>query len=349
MNQELPIIGISMGDPAGIGPEIAAKALVEKQVYEICKPLVTGDAGAMVQAVEIAKAKLKVNAIERVSDAKFEYGTIDVIDLKNVDVSVLQHGKVSAMAGNAAFEAVRKVIELAMADEIDATVTGPINKEAINDAGFHYTGHTEIYADFTKTKDYTMMLADKNLRVVHVSTHVSLRQACDNVKKERVLAVIKLAYDTMRRFGIAEPRIGVAGLNPHASESGLFGWEEENEIIPAIEEARSLGINAEGPVPPDTLFSKAKGGQYDIVVAMYHDQGHIPLKVVGFNWNDQEKKWSSVSGVNITLGLPIIRTSVDHGTAFGKAGKGTATAESLLHAIEYAVKFAVQRKQNKKQ
>jgi 4-hydroxythreonine-4-phosphate dehydrogenase len=251
------------------------------------------------------------------------------------------------MAGKAAFEAVKKVIELAMSDEVDATVTGPINKEAMNDAGFHYTGHTEIYAEFTKTKDYTMLLVDKNLRVVHVSTHVSLRQACDNVKKDRVLAVIKLAYDTMKNFGIAEPRIGVAGLNPHAGEGGLFGWEEKDEIIPAIEEAHSMGINVEGPVPPDTLFSKAKGGQYDIVVAMYHDQGHIPLKVVGFNWNEQEKKWSSVSGVNITLGLPIIRTSVDHGTAFGKAGKGTATHESLLHAIEYAAKFAVQRKIDK--
>lgn len=348
MSIELPIIGISMGDPAGIGPEIAAKALGKKEIYEICRPLVTGDAAAMEQAVEIAKVNLKVRSIDKVCDAKFEYGTMDVMDLKNVDVSSLVHGKVSSMAGKAGFEAVKKVIDLAMVDEIDATVTGPINKEAMNDAGFHYMGHTEIYADFTKTKDFTMMLAHENLRVVHVSTHVSLRQACDNVKKERVFSVIKLAYDTMRGFGISEPRIGVAGLNPHASEGGLFGWEEEKEIIPAIEEARSIGINAEGPVPPDTLFSKAKGGQYDIVVAMYHDQGHIPLKVVGFNWDEQEKKWSSVSGVNVTLGLPIIRTSVDHGTAFGKAGKGTATPESLIHAIEYAVKFAVQRKLNKK-
>mgnify|MGYP003801456277 FL=1 len=346
---QLPIIGISMGDPAGIGPEITAKALAEESVYRICRPLVTGDASAMEQAVRIANVKLGIRPIEQAADAKFKYGTIDVIDLKNVDMNSLIHGKVSAMAGNSAFEAVRKVIELAMADEIDATVTGPINKKAMNDAGFHYTGHTEIYAELTGTKDYTMMLADKNLRVVHVSTHVSLRQACDNVKKERVLAVIKLAFDAMRDFGIANPRIGVAGLNPHAGEGGLFGWEEEKEIIPAIEEARFMGINAEGPIPPDTLFSKAKGGQYDIVVAMYHDQGHIPLKVVGFNWDEKEKKWGSVSGVNITLGLPIIRTSVDHGTAFGKAGKGTASHESLLHAIEYAAKFAAQRNLKGKQ
>ncbi|MFA6506986.1 MAG: 4-hydroxythreonine-4-phosphate dehydrogenase PdxA, partial [Treponemataceae bacterium] len=205
------------------------------------------------------------------------------------------------------------------------------------------TGHTEIYAEFTNTKNYTMMLAEGKLRVVHVSTHVSLRQACDNVKKERVYEVIKLANNTMKDFGIAAPRVGVAGLNPHAGDGGLFGCEEAEEILPAIEQARKEGIIVDGPVPPDTLFSKALGGQYDIAVAMYHDQGHIPLKVVGFTWNDVEKKWNSVSGVNITLGLPIIRTSVDHGTAFGKAGKGTATEESLINAIDYAVQFAHQR------
>jgi 4-phospho-D-threonate 3-dehydrogenase / 4-phospho-D-erythronate 3-dehydrogenase len=343
MSNGLPIIGISMGDPAGIGPEIAAKAFADKKLYDKCRPLVTGDASVMEQAVRIVKANLKVNAIDKVAQAKFQYGTIDVVDLKDVDVKSLVHGKVSAMCGAAAFDAVKKVIELAMANEVDATVTGPLNKEALNLAGYHYTGHTEIYAEFTKTKDYTMMLVGGKLRVVHVSTHVSLRQACDCVKKERVYAVIKLAYNTMRDFGIANPRIGVAGLNPHASDGGLFGWEEEKEIMPAIEKARGEGMTVDGPVPPDTLFSKALGGQYDIVVAMYHDQGHIPLKVVGFTWDDAAKKWNSVSGVNITLGLPIIRTSVDHGTAFGKAGKGTATEESLVNAIDYAVQFAHQR------
>jgi 4-phospho-D-threonate 3-dehydrogenase / 4-phospho-D-erythronate 3-dehydrogenase len=343
MSNSLPIIGISMGDPAGIGPEIAAKAFADKKLYGKCRPLVTGDASVMEQAVKIAKVNLQVHAIDEVSQAKFQYGVIDVVDLKDVDVKSLVHGKVSAMAGKAAFDAVKKVIELAMANEVDATVTGPLNKEALNLAGYHYTGHTEIYAEFTKTKDYTMMLAEGKLRVVHVSTHVSLRQACDCVKKERVYAVIKLAYNTMRDFGIDNPRIGVAGLNPHASDGGLFGWEEEKEIMPAIEKARAEGMTVDGPVPPDTLFSKALGGQYDIVVAMYHDQGHIPLKVVGFTWDDVAKKWNSVSGVNITLGLPIIRTSVDHGTAFGKAGKGTATEESLVNAIDYAVQFAHQR------
>jgi 4-hydroxythreonine-4-phosphate dehydrogenase len=329
-----------MGDPAGIGPEIAAKTLALKATYDYCRPLVAGDAACMEQACRIAGTSLKVRPIDDVRDARFEYGTIDVFDLKNVDMAKLQHGQVSAMAGNAAFEAVRKVIDLAMANEIDATVTGPLNKEALNLAGHHYTGHTEIYAHYTNTKDYTMMLAEGSLRVVHVTTHVSLRQAGDLWKKERVLAVITLAGEAMKSFGIENPKIGVAGLNPHASDGGLFGWEEEKEIIPAIAEAQKLGIDADGPVPADTLFSKARGGWYDIVVAMYHDQGHIPLKVVGFTWNEKEKKWNSVSGINVTLGLPIIRASVDHGTAFGKAGKGTANPESLIIAMQYAAKFA---------
>jgi 4-hydroxythreonine-4-phosphate dehydrogenase len=347
MADTLPKIGISMGDPAGIGPEIAAKTLALKEIYEYSRPLVVGDAASMEQGCRIGGTSLKVRPISAAGDARFEYGTIDVVDLKNVDMGKLEHGKVSAMAGNAAFEAVKKLIELAMAGDIDATVTGPINKEALNMAGHHYTGHTEIYAHYTNTKDYTMMLAEGSLRVVHVTTHCSLRQACDLVKKDRVLTVIKLAWEAMKSFGIEKPRIGVAGLNPHASDGGLFGWEEEKEIIPAITGAGQLGIDADGPVPADTLFSKARGGWYDIVVAMYHDQGHIPLKVVGFSWNEKEKKWNSVSGINVTLGLPIIRASVDHGTAFGKAGKGTANPESLIIAMEYAAKFAGARGRKK--
>ncbi|MCL2159887.1 MAG: 4-hydroxythreonine-4-phosphate dehydrogenase PdxA [Oscillospiraceae bacterium] len=336
-----PILGITMGDPAGIGPEIAAKALTHEKVYEMCRPLVIGDAEVMKQALGIAKVdgKIRINPVAKVEDARFQYGVIDVFDLHNVDISKLVYGKVSAMCGKAAFEAVEKVIELAKSGEIDATVTGPINKEAINAAGFHFSGHTEIYAHFTGTQDYSMLLAEGNLRVVHVSTHVSLRRACDLVKKDRVLDVIKLAYDACRKFGIGEPKIGVAGLNPHAGENGMFGNEETDEIIPAIEAAKKAGINAEGPIPPDTLYSKAAGGLYDIVVAMYHDQGHIPLKVLGFKWNGAKNSWDAVSGVNVTLGLPIIRISVDHGTAFGKAGKGTAIEDSLLGAIEYGIKL----------
>lgn len=252
-------------------------------------------------------------------------------------------GQVSAAAGDAAFRYVRKVIELAMDGKVDATVTNPLNKEAMNLAGHHFSGHTEIYAHYTGTEHYTMMLAHNDLRVVHVSTHVSLREACDRVKKDRVLEVISIADKACRDMGIAKPRIGVAGLNPHCGEGGLFGREEIDEIAPAIEAARIAGIDAQGPIPPDTIFSKAIGGWYDIVVAMYHDQGHIPLKVVGFVYDREKQSWSAVEGVNITLGLPIIRTSVDHGTAFDQAGTGKANELSLKNAIEYAVRFAANR------
>lgn len=334
-----PVLGITMGDPSGIGPEIAVKALSKKYIYDICNPVVIGDKSVMEAAVKIVGANTKINGIDDVKKSKFQYGTIDVLDLNNVDINKLEYGKLSKMSGKAAFEAIKEVIELAMNKEIDATVTGPINKEAMNMAGFHYSGHTEIYAEFTGTKDYSMMLADENLRVAHVSTHVSLREACNRVKKERVLKVIELANDACIKMGIKNPSVGVAGLNPHAGENGMFGTEEIEEIIPAIESARELGINVNGPIPPDTVFSRANGGEFDIVVVMYHDQGHIPLKVLGFRLDKKTKKWISVTGVNITLGLPIIRSSVDHGTAFGKAGKGTASEISLENAIEYGIKL----------
>jgi len=340
MTERKLILGISTGDPAGVGPEIAAKALANERVCNLGGLLVVGDAGVMKQAVDIAKVDLKVRAVSNVAQAQFQYGTMDVLDLDNVDLGCLEHAKVSAMAGNAAFEAVKKLIDLAMTKEIDATVTGPINKKALNLAGYHFSGHTEIYAHFTNTQNYAMMLIDGNLRIVHVTTHVSLRQACDLVKKDRILRVIGLADDACKKLGIESPKIGVAALNPHASDGGLFGTEEENEIIPAIEAAKFCGIVAEGPVPSDTLFSKLRGGLFDVAIAMYHDQGHIPVKLLGFIWNKKDNKWDSVRGINITLGLPIIRTSVDHGTAFDRAGKGTATPESLINAIEYAARMA---------
>ncbi|XBX10315.1 4-hydroxythreonine-4-phosphate dehydrogenase PdxA [Enterocloster clostridioformis] len=331
-----------MGDPASIGPEITAKALSDPSVYERCKPLVVGDVPVMEEALKITglSGKLKIHTIGDVSEALFEYGTIDVCHMGMVDMDKLQRGKVSAMAGNAAFQYVKKVIGLAMDHKIDATVTNALNKEAMNLAGHHYSGHTEIYADYTGTRKYTMMLAHENLRVVHVSTHVSLREACDRVKKDRILEVIRIAHQACRRLGISQPKIGVAGLNPHSGENGMFGREEIEEITPAIQAARDEGIQADGPVPPDTVFSKARGGWYDIVVAMYHDQGHIPLKVVGFVYNQEEQKWDAVAGVNITLGLPIIRASVDHGTAFDQAGTGLASELSLTNAMDYAIRMA---------
>ena len=273
-------------------------------------------------------------------EALFEPGTIDVYDMGLVDMDQLERGKVSAMAGEAAFRYVEKVIQMALAGEVDGTVTNAFSKEAINLAGHHYSGHTEVYADMTGTKKYTMMLAHENMRVVHVSTHVSLREACERVKKDRVLEVIRIAYQACRNLGIQQPKIGVAGLNPHSGENGLFGREEIEEIIPAIEAANGEGIFAEGPVPPDTVFSKARGGWYDMVVAMYHDQGHIPLKVVGFVYNQEQQKWDAVAGVNITLGLPIVRASVDHGTAFDQAGQGVANELSLMNAIDYGIRLS---------
>ncbi len=336
-----PVIGIAMGDPAGIGPEVIVKSLINKLVYERCNPIVVGDANIIRRAVSLLKLPVIVNAVSKVSDAKFTFGTVDVFDLNNFSEDLV-YGKVSARAGAAAFESVVKVIELAMDNQLDATVTAPINKEAIHLAGHHYSGHTEIYAHYTNTKKYAMLLVEENLRVIHVSTHVSLRQACDLVKKERILEVVQLLFEACQKFNIVNPRIGVAGLNPHSSDNGLFGWEEEKEIIPAIAEAKKMGYNVEGPVPADTMFSKAIGGQYDGCVAMYHDQGHIPFKVVGFKWNETKKRMD-VKGVNITLGLPIIRVSVDHGTAFEIAGLGIASEEAMSVSIDYAITMAKNR------
>ncbi len=335
-----PILAITMGDPAGIGPEIIAKALPQRRVHEVCQPLVVGDAGVMRRVVEMLRAPLEVRPVSAVGDARFAPGTMDVLDLGNVDLAGLVHGKVSAECGEAAFQAIRKVIDLAMAKEVDGTVTAPINKESLNLAGHHFAGHTEIYAHFTNTTDYVMLLTEGDLRVAHVSTHVSLRDACDLARRDRILKVIRLAHDACVSLGIPSPSIGVAGLNPHSGEAGLFGTEEREEILPAIQDAKADGLNVDGPIPPDTLFPKLKGGLYDIIVVMYHDQGHVAMKFNSFKLDRETKEWKSVTGVNTTLGLPIIRTSVDHGTAFDQAGKGTAREDSLLDAIEFAAKLA---------
>ncbi|WP_342565217.1 4-hydroxythreonine-4-phosphate dehydrogenase PdxA [Paenibacillus sp. FSL R7-0345] len=335
------IIGITMGDPAGIGPEISIKSFQKPELYDRCQPLLVGDKSV----IEFYLAKhpeldLKVNVVENPKDGVYEYGTIDMVDLGLVNMEGFQIGEVSVTGGDAAFQYVKKVIELALAKEVDATVTNPLNKEAMNAAGHHYAGHTEIYGDLTNTEKYTMMLADGNLRVVHVSTHVSLREACDRATKQRVLDVIRIADTACRNLGITNPRIAVAGLNPHCGENGLFGTEEIEHINPAVEAAKAEGINVYGSLPADTLFSKAHGGMFDIVVAMYHDQGHIPLKLLGFVYDQETSSWKAVQGVNITLGLPIIRTSVDHGTAFDQAGKWTASELSLENAIDYAIRLA---------
>lgn len=339
----IPKLAITMGDAAGIGPEIIVRALSEEETYRKCHPVVTGDADVMQMAVEQLGSSLKINAIENVSEARFEYGVIDVIDLHCVDMTTFRQGVVQAQCGDGAFRYVKKAIELAMAGEVDGTVTAPLNKEALNLAGHHFDGHTEIYAHFTNTKKYAMLLADKFLRVIHVSTHVPLRVACDRVKKARIIEVTELISDACQQFGIPHPRIGIAGLNPHASDGGLFGDEEMKEIIPAVNELKGRGFDVTGPVPPDSLFAKARCGQFDGCVAMYHDQGHIPFKVCGFQWDEKTGKMQSAEGVNITLGLPIIRVSVDHGTAFDVAGKGIASPSAMLLSIDYAAKMALSK------
>ncbi len=324
-----PIVGITMGDAAGVGPEVIAKALARKEMYDICKPIVIGDAGVMTRALDIVKVKLKVNPVRGVSDGMFKYGTIDVLDLKNIDLGKLQIGKVQAMAGKASLEYIYKAVNLALKGDIHAIATVSINKGAIHLAGSKHPGHTEILAELTDTKDFTMMLAAENLRVFHVTIHEPLRRAVDLIKKDNVLDTIKLAQNALKSMGIEKPKIAVAGLNPHASDGGIFGDEEAKEIEPAVQAAKDLGINAVGPIPPDTVFLRAYRGEFDGVVAMYHDQGHIPLKLVGFK-----------SGINVTIGLPIIRTSVDHGTAFDIAGKGIADPTSLTESIKMAATMA---------
>ena len=349
---EKPIIAVTMGDPAGNGPEITIKALSHTDIYDRCRPIVVGDTKILEQAkCFVNRPDIRIHRCDSVSDAVFTPGTIDVLHLELIpDVHTFPIGQVSVEGGNAAFQCVRKVIELAMKGEVDATCTNALNKEAMNkalefyhgeksDGHTHFDGHTEIYATYTGTSQYTMMLAHHDLRVVHVSTHVSLREACDRVKKDRVLEVIQIADKACKDMGIKQPKIAVAGLNPHCGENGLFGTEEIEEINPAIQDARQLGINAVGPIPPDSVFSEALGGWYDIVVCMYHDQGHIPLKTVGFVYDRELQTWKAVEGVNVTLGLPIIRTSVDHGTGFALAGKGTSNELSLVNAIDYAIRM----------
>ena len=337
---QCPLLGITMGDPGGIGPEVCAKALDDAKIYTLCRPLIIGDASVMADALKFSGLDLKVHSCKNPRDGRFTHGTIDVLDLNNLPVSLLQYKTVTPAQGRASFEYIDRAIALALAKEIDGTVTGPINKAAINSAGYHYAGHTEIYGDKTGTRDYAMMLADGGFRVTHVSTHVSLREACDRVKKARIEKVIRLTSNTLQMLGIPAPRIAVAGLNPHCGEGGLFGQEEETEIMPAVAAAIALGILVEGPLPADTVFCKMKGGMYDAVVVMYHDQGHIPTKLVGFQYDEATDTWGQMAGVNITIGLPIIRTSVDHGTAFDKAGDGRANPQSMVDAITMAALLA---------
>jgi 4-hydroxythreonine-4-phosphate dehydrogenase len=324
-----PILGITMGDAAGVGPEIIVKALADRAIYDIGRPVVFGDKKMMERAVKIVGANLKCNAIDHPSFGGNAYGTIDIIDLDNLPAD-LPFAQVDARAGKAAYEYIEMAVNYALRHEIHAIVTAPLNKEALNLGGNHYPGHTEILGTLSGQKDYSMMLVSGALKVIHVSTHVPLRKACELVKKERVLKVINLANETVKMMGVEKPRIAVAGLNPHSGESGLFGSEDETEILPAVEEAKKAGLDVTGPVPPDSVFHRAANKkEFDIVVVMYHDQGHIPIKVLGFE-----------TGVNVTVGLPCIRTSVDHGTAFPVAGQGIADSRSMTESLVLGAQMA---------
>ena len=318
-----------MGDPAGIGAEVTVKALREASVYDKCRPFVVGNAAAIRAASDMAGGGIDTRVVQSIDDVRGDAGGVDVLDIENLDYASIETGRVSEAAGRAAIEWVLEAGNLAKDGRISAIVTAPINKEAASLAGYKDVGHMEVFQSQTGAKEVATMLMADQLRVVHLTTHRSLRVACDYVTRDNVLAKTMLTHEHFTRWGFPAPRIGVAALNPHASDGGLIGDEEEKHITPAVEAARSRGVDATGPVPPDTVFNQAIDGKFDVVLAMYHDQGHIAIKV--HNW---------AKSVSVNLGLPFIRTSVDHGTAFDIAGKGVADHESMMEAIGVAVDLA---------
>ncbi len=321
-------IGVTMGDPSGIGPEIILSSFLHSEIRKL-GIIVIGDFKVMQAAYDLLGiSSFRLCRILDVSEGIFDPTVLNVLDLQLVSMIDLLPGQVQATSGHAAFGYISKAIELALRHEIDAVVTAPLHKEALQMAGHNYPGHTEIFAEMTGTRDYAMLLHDEKLSVIHVSTHISLMEAISRLKRERIEQVIALAHVAMEKLLGHDPHIAVAGINPHAGEKGLFGKEEITEIIPAVTRMKAKGIHVEGPFSPDTIFLQALRGEYDIVVAMYHDQGHIPLKLIGFS-----------SGVNVTVGLPFTRTSVDHGTAFEIAWQGKANPQSMVEAVKLALKL----------
>src|SRR5499425_1727940 len=319
-----PLLGITMGDPAGVGPEISAKALALPDVTSACRPVVIGDRSVIEATLAMLRSPLALHVVSKPAECRFERGTLECLDLANVDASTLPRAQVSAGAGRAAYAYIEEAVRLCQSGEIDGMVTAPVNKEALAAAGVQHSGHTEILAKLSGTKDFAMLL---------------MGRVPDLCTADRVLRVIRLAQQTMNGLGVTRPRIAVCGLNPHAGEDGLFGDEEKTQIIPAMDSARREGHDVYGPLPADTLFSRARGGEFDIVVAMYHDQGHVPVKTLGFTYDEKRGQWTGLSGVNVTVGLPFLRVSVDHGTAFDRAWKGIANAESMIEAIDVAVRM----------
>ncbi|MFC6823707.1 4-hydroxythreonine-4-phosphate dehydrogenase PdxA [Halopelagius fulvigenes] len=336
MTSSKPLVAVTMGDPAGVGAEVAAKAY--PAATEFARLVVVGDADAVRAAVEACGGSLDVRTVDSAAEASDDPSTLSVLDVDNVDE--LAYGELRAEYGEASLAYVERAIELAVAGEVDAIATAPINKQATRMAGSDHAGHTGLLAERTDTENYSMMLIEEDLRVTHVSTHVPLREACDLVTTENVLDTIRVTDDALRELGVESPRVAVAGLNPHAGDGGLLGDEDDAEIAPAVERAREEGIDADGPLSPDTVYVRAARGDFDCVVSMYHDQGHIPLKMLGFDGS------GGVSGVNMTVGLPIVRTSVDHGTAFDIAGEGVASEESMVDAVRVAATAVENRRAN---
>jgi 4-hydroxythreonine-4-phosphate dehydrogenase len=324
-----PIIGITLGDPAGIGPEVVVKSLSDSKVYEVCKPLVIGDKNVLAQALTICQLKANLHLVEAPSAGRYTLGTIDLIDLHNIDMSTLQKGTVQAMCGKAAYEYIEKAIQLAMAGAVKAIATTPINKESLKAAQIKHIGHTEILEELSGTTDPLTMFEVRGMRVFFLSRHVSLRGACDLVTKDKVLEYIMRCTAALRRLGVTQGTLAVAGLNPHCGEHGLFGNEEVLEVEPAVQEAQRRGYQVVGPIGADSVFHLALTGHYNAVLSLYHDQGHIATKTLDFERT-----------ISITNGLPFLRTSVDHGTAFDIAGKGVASAVSMTEAILLAAKYS---------
>jgi 4-phospho-D-threonate 3-dehydrogenase / 4-phospho-D-erythronate 3-dehydrogenase len=328
-SQSRPVIAITMGDAAGVGPEIIVKALAHAELYARCRPLVVGDAARLEEAARLCGLSLNIASVKGVEDARFQAGTVDCLDLGLIPKD-LPFGRLSATAGDAAYQYVRKAVELAVAGKVGAICTAPLNKEALHAGGHIYPGHTELLADLCGVPEVSMMLTAPGLRVIHVTVHIGLIDAIAKIEPGLVERTIARGHATLEKAGIMNPRIGVCGINPHAGENGLFGHgEEEEKIIPAVQRCQARGWRVEGPLPADTLFYRAARGDFDLVVAMYHDQGHGPVKVLGIE-----------AGVNITVGLPVVRTSVDHGTAFDIAGTGKADERSLLEALRQAIGLA---------
>ncbi len=326
---EKALIAIPGGDPAGIGPEIVAKAVASDPVSSSADCVVIGDKAVFEEAVRIADVDLKVHVISDPSEGDYQLGILNLIDLANIRPDEFAYGVVSGMCGKAAYEYIVKSIELAMAGKVDAVATPPINKEALRFGGVPFIGHTEIFGVLTGTEDPLTLFETNGLRVFFLTRHVSMRDMLDMIKKDRIIDYVKRSTEVLKKLGIDKGTMAVAGLNPHCGEHGLFGDEEEKEIVPAVEELKKEGYDVAGPIGADSVFHQAAEGRYNSVLSLYHDQGHIATKTLDF-----EKT------IAITGGMPILRTSVDHGTAFDIAGTGQASPVSMIEAVLLAAKYA---------